>query len=46
MGILLMPVVIDDDAFEVGFKLREQDNNIGLWFEAGKCVPAFLEEGL
>ena len=46
MGILLVPVVIDDDAFEVGFKLREQDNNIGLWFEAGKFVPAFLEEGL
>ena len=36
-------VFIDDDGIEVGFKLREQDNYRRLWFEAGKCVPAFLE---
>jgi hypothetical protein len=39
-------VVIDGDAFEVGGKLQEQNKNRRLWFEAGKFVPAFLEEGL
>jgi hypothetical protein len=33
MEIILMPtMVIDDDAFEVGFKLQEQYNNLSLWF--------------
>jgi hypothetical protein len=34
-GCFLMPVVSDDDAFEVGFKLQDQYNNIRLGFNQG-----------
>jgi hypothetical protein len=40
MEILLIPVAIDNDAFEVGFKLQELYNNIRLCFHRNASLNA------